>query len=123
MIRSLLPEDKPMVESWIAGEPTHASNTFDWYSEAGTKSVVFEDEAGSVLVAKFTPCLKIDIDFDPAAEPRRVARALTEGLADMGEQAKAQGFKQVSFDSVSDKLIAFCERLGFVKSPELRKVL
>ena len=122
-IRFLAETDRPQIESWIQAEPLHASNTFDWYNEAGTKSVVFEDEAGGVLVAKFTPCLRVDIDFDPVAEPRRVARALTEGLADMGEQAKAQGFKQVSFDSVSDKLIAFCERLGFVKSPELRKVL
>jgi hypothetical protein len=123
MIRNLVPEDRPMVDAWVAGEPLHPNNTFEFYTEAGTKSVVFEDEAGAVLVAKFTPCLKIDIDFLPEAEPRRIARALAEGLQDMGEQAKQQGFKQVSFDSTVEELRAFCERLGFVPSPELRKVL
>lgn len=123
MIRNLLPEDKQMVEAWVAAEPLHANNTFDFYNEAGTKTVVFEDDAGGVLVAKFTPCLKIDIDFSPEAEPKRIARALTEGLSEMGNQAKQQGFKQVSFDSTVEKLRAFCARLGFVPSPELRKIL
>jgi len=123
MIRLLNSEDRPMVESWVAGEPLHANNTFDWYNEAGTKSVVFEDAEGAVLVAKFTPCLKIDIDFLPEAEHKRVARALAEGLQDMGGAAKQQGFKQISFDSTVGKLRAFCERLGFVPTPEMRKTL
>lgn len=123
MIRPLTPEDKPMLESWIASEPEHKNNTWDWYNEAGAKSVVFEDAEGAVLVAKFTPSLKIDIDFLPEGSPKRIAGALSSGLAEMGSQAKQQGFKQVSFDSVSDKLRAFCERLGFVESPEMRKIL
>jgi hypothetical protein len=123
MIRNLSENDRPMIEAWVAGEPLHPNNTFEFYTEAGTKSVVFEDAEGAVLVAKFTPCLKIDIDFSPEAEPKRVARALAEGLQDMGGQAKQQGFKQVSFDSTVEKLRAFCERLGFVPSPEMRKVL
>src|ERR1700677_4187886 len=123
MIRNLVPQDRPQIEKWVAAEPTHQNNTWDWYDEAGTKTVVFEDDAGGVLVAKFTPCLKIDVDFAGDAEPPRIARALSEALSEMGEQAKQQGFKQVSFDSQSPKLIAFCERLGFVKSNELRKVL
>ena len=123
MIRNLLPEDRPQIESWIASEPLHQSNTWDWYNETGTKSVVFEDDAGNVLVAKFTPCLKIDVDFSPEADSKRVARALFEGLADMGSQAKQQGFKAVHFDSTVGKLRAFCEKLGFVPSPELRKTL
>ena len=123
MIRPINDNDRPQIEAWIAAEPTHVNNTFDWYSEAGVKSVIFEDAEGAVLVAKFTPCLKIDIDFLPEAEPRRAARALSEGLSEMEKQAKQQGFKQFSFDSVSGKLRAFCERLGFIPSPELRKVL
>ena len=123
MIRLLEQTDRPEVEKWISGEPSHGSNTFDWYNEAGTKSVVFEDDAGGVLVAKFTPCLKIDVDFSPEASPKRIARALSEGLQEMGEQAKQQGFKAVHFDSSSDKLRAFCERLGFIPSPEMRKTL
>lgn len=123
MIRNLVPEDRPQIEAWVAAEPLHANNTFDWYNETGTKSVVFEDADGRVLVAKFTPCLKIDIDFAPEASPKRIARALSEGLAEMGAQAKQQGFKAVHFDSSVEKLRAFCERLGFVPSPELRKTL
>ena len=123
MIRLLTPEDKPMIENWITGEPVHSSNTFEWYSEPGTKSVVYEDADGQVLVAKFTPCMRVDIDFCPTASPSRIGKALADGLTQTAEQARIQGFKEFVFDSLSDKLSAFCERLGFRKSPDWRKVL
>ena len=112
-----------MVEDWVRAEPTHGNNTFEWYSEPGARTVVVEDEAGPVIVAKFTPILQMDTDFLPEADPKRVARAIIEGLTEMEKQAKARGFRQISFESVAEKLIAFCERLGYRKSPGYRKVL
>ena len=123
MIRLLNENDRPMVEDWVRAEPTHGNNTFAWYSEPGTRTVVVEDEAGPVIVAKFTPILQMDTDFLPEADPKRVARAIIEGLTEMEKQAKQQGFRQISFESVAEKLIAFCERLGYRKSPGYRKVL
>ncbi len=123
MIRNLVSEDRPQVERWVLAEPTHVNNTFDWYSETGTKSVVVEDEAGAVLVAKFTPCLRMDTDFSPEATPKRIAKAIISGLAEMEQQAKEQGFKEIVFESSSSKLVAFCERLGYRQSPDSRKVL
>jgi hypothetical protein len=121
MIRNLAPEDRPQIEAWIAAEPTHASNTFDWYSEARTSAVVFEDSNGQVLVAKFTPCLRVDIDFNPEAGPSRVGKALVEGLAETATNARNQGFKEFVFESRSPKLTSFCERLGYSESPDYRK--
>jgi hypothetical protein len=123
MIRNLSELDRPQIESWIAAEPSHASNTFDWYNEAGTKSVVFEDESGAVLVAKFTPCLRIDIDFNPTADRVRVGGALAQGLAEIVPIARKQGFREFVFESLSEKLSAFCGHLGFRKSPDYTKSL
>lgn len=123
MIRLLNENDRPLVEEWVAGEPTHGNNTFAWYSEPGARTVVVEDEAGPVIVAKFTPILQMDTDFLPAAEPKRVAKAILEGLLEMEKQAKDQGFKQISFESESPKLIEFCRKLGYRASPGFRKVL
>ena len=122
MIRTLTPEDRPLIESWIQKEPAHANNTFDWYSEAGTKTVVYQDSEGEVLVAKFTPCLRVDIDFCPTAGASRIGKALADGMVQTAEQARKQGFKEFVFDSLSDKLSAFCERLGYKPCPDYRKV-
>lgn len=121
-IRPLTEEDRPFVENWIAGEPTHTANTWDWYNQPGTKSVVVEDEAGPILVAKFTPVLRMDTDFSET-DPKRTAKAIVDGLADMEKQAKAQGFHGIVFESESPKLIAFCKTLGYEASPSYRKVL
>ena len=123
MIRLLTPEDKPMIENWIADEPVHSSNTFEWYSEPGTSSVVSYDSEGNVLVAKFTPCMRVDIDFNPTASPFRIGKALADGLAQTAEQARNQGFREFVFDSLSPKLSAFCERLGFKSCPDFRKAI
>lgn len=122
LIRPLTPEDKPLIESWIQAEPGHSDNTFEWYGQEGTKSLMFSDDSGDVLVAKFTPCLRIDIDFNPEASPLRTAKVMSKGLSEMEKQARSQGFKEFVFDSLSERLSAFCTRLGFVKSPEMRKV-
>jgi hypothetical protein len=122
LVRELLPEDKPFVEKCVAGEPTHTANTWDWYNQPGTKSVVVEDEAGPILVAKFTPVLRMDTDFS-ATSPDRIKTAIVGGLADMEKQARAQGFHEIVFESRSPGLIAFCKKLGYVESPSYRKSL
>jgi hypothetical protein len=122
-IRNLTPEDRPQIESWIAAEPEHSNNTFEWYSESGAKTVVYEDADGQVLVAKFTPCLRVDIDFNPDAGPSRIGKAIADGLKQTAEQARNQGFKEFVFESLSPKLSAFCERLGYKKCPDYRKAL
>ena len=121
MIRTLNENDRPQIEAWIVAEPTHVNNTFDWYFEAGAKSVVFEDSDGQVLVAKFTPCLRVDIDFNPEAGASRIGKALVDGLKETSEAARNQGFKEFVFESLSEKLSAFCGRLGYRKSPDWRK--
>lgn len=122
MLRDLSPADRPNVEGWISAEPTHESNTWDWYNQKGTKSVVVEDEVGAILVAKFTPCLRMDTDFS-ASSPERIKQAITDGLREMEAQAKAQGFREIIFESSSPGLVAFCKTLGYEKSPSYRKVL
>jgi len=121
-IRLLNESDRPQVEEWVRAEPTHPNNTFEWYSEAGTKAVVVEDEEGPVLVAKFTPCLRMDTDFSKSS-PERIRQAIVSGLQDMEAQAKAQGFKEIVFESSSPSLIAFCKKLGYEESRSFRKIL
>jgi hypothetical protein len=115
-------EDRPQIESWIAAEPTHQDNTFEFYQEAGTKSVMCTDAEGEVFVLKFTPCLRTDIDFSPTAGPERIGKALAQVIKEMTPVAKSQGFKEFCFESSSPSLIEFCGRLGFRKTDDYRKV-
>lgn len=120
-IRPLTEADRPIVEAWIAGEPTHQNNTFEFYTETGCRSVIVEDDDGVVLVTKFTPCLRMDTEF--SSNTKRVARAITYGLDEMEKQALSQGFKEIVYESDSPALIAFCERRGYRKSSDHRKVI
>jgi hypothetical protein len=119
--RNLTEEDKPLLAKWIAQEPSH-NHTPAFYSQEGTKSVMYEDEEGEVLALKFTPCLRLDIEFSPTAGRARIAKAMTEEFPKLVEQAKTQGFKEFVFESSSTNLIAFCEKLGYTASPDFRKV-
>ncbi len=122
IIRNLTEDDKKTLAEWIAQEPDHAGNSPDFYFQSNTKAAMYEDEEGEILVTKFTPCLRVDIEFSPTAGRKRIAQTMTEEFPKLVEQAKAQGFKEFVFESSSPKLTAFCEKLGYVASPGYRRI-
>lgn len=122
-IRPIEESDRPLLTEWIAQEPDHKTNSFEFYQEPGSKTVIYEDDFGPVLAVRYSSALRIDIDFSPTADKDRIREILKHGFPDVAVQAKQQGFKEIVFSSVSKPLIAFCRLLGFSASPDYRKVL
>ena len=118
LIRPIAPEDKPLIESWIAAEPDHSNNTFEFYGQPSTKSVIHEDEEGPVFAVRYSSALRIDMEFNPNAGKDRIRAVLKRDFPEVARQAKNQGFSQLIFSSVSKTLIAFCRVFGFRTSPD-----
>ena len=123
IIRLLLSEDRPLIEEWIAAEPDHQSNTFEFYEQPKTKAVIYEDEEGPVFAVRYSSALRIDIEFSNTANKERIRTMLKDGFPDVAKQAKEQGFSEIVFSSLSKTLIAFCRAFGFTSNPDYRKVL
>ena len=119
MIRLVTEGDRAMLESWIQAEPSHPNNTPDFYI-APPKNVAtcfYSDAEGPVIVARYTPILRVDFDFNPEASPERVKALMQAEFPAVVQSAKAQGFFQLIFESVAAPLINFCRRLGYSASP------
>lgn len=123
LIRPLTPEDQPLIEQWIAGEPQHADNTWDFYTAPNSRTVIYEDEQGPVFAVRYSSALRVDMEFPPNIDPERVRATFKEGFADVAGQAREQKFSEIVFDSVSQKLIGFLRAFGFKTCPDYRKVL
>jgi len=130
LIRPISPEDKPLIEQWIAGEPDHKDNTFEFYLpeikgeiKPKIKSVIYEDSEGPIFAVRYSSALRIDIEFSNTANKERIRTVLKEGFPDVARQAKEQGFSEIVFNSISKTLIAFLRAFGFGTSPDYRKIL
>jgi hypothetical protein len=112
--------DRAMLESWIQAEPSHPNNTPDYYINPpkGIATCIYEDAESPVIVARYTPILRIDFDFNPDASPERVKALMQSEFPSVVKLAKAQGFSVLLFESTSAPLIGFCKKLGYVASPD-----
>lgn len=122
LIRPLTTEDKPLIEQWIAGEPAHADNTFEFYASPKARTVIYE-QASPVFAVRYSSALRVDIEFNPEASREDIRASFQEGFPDVVRQAREQGFSEIVFESTSPKLIAFCKTLGYKESPGFRKSL
>jgi len=117
--------DRATLESWIQAEPSHPHNTSDYYINPpkGIATCVYEDSE-AVIVARYTPILRIDFDFNPDASPERVKALMQAEFPNVVKQAKAQGFSELLFESTNAPLIGFCKKLGYVAGPDtyVRKI-
>jgi hypothetical protein len=121
-IVSLTEEDKNLLAEWIAKEPSHEHGP-DFYFESGTKSAIYEDEEGPVVVVRYSTALVLDMDFNPDAGKERIKKIMREGFPEVAAGAAKQGFKHLIFDSLSKPLISFCRAFGFKEFPDYRKSL
>lgn len=123
IIRPLTPEDLPLIESWIAAEPEHQNNTFEFYGQPNCKSVVYEDSQGPVFAIRYSSALRVDMEFPPDIDKERIRKMFQEGFPDVARSAKEQKFSEIVFNSVSKKLIGFLRAFGFEDCPDYRKTL
>ena len=127
-------EDVPKIEEWIALDPAHAGKMTaadfvllpdaDGKITKGIQCIEVQDEKGVVFYLEFVnalivktqfPPVAADTEFGKAREQIRVARALKEAFGYFAIASKNLGYHAMLFDSVSESLVAFFEKLGFKK--------
>ncbi len=123
IIRPVTEADRPAIEAWIKSEPTH-KHTADFYYEPNQNSVIYETDGCPLFVIRYSSVLRTDIDFNPDVPKEEIGTALREGFLPVAEQAAAQGFREMTFCSVSKGLINLFGKFGFTHEPnDYRKLL
>lgn len=135
-------EDLPQIEQWIAADPAHASvmkgSDFVLIPDAegnppkGRQCIEVSDEDGVVFYVHLKQAMIMEVQFPPVAKEKtinsnrqkiRVARSTKEVVEFFCFAAKKLGYYTMFYQSVSEHLIAFCEKhLGFQKADNFHKV-
>lgn len=128
MITSRLLEEKdlPMLTDSLATSEFHKDTDTSFFTKEGTISNVYELDNEPILVVRACKSLRLDIEFLDNNDVQRNREVMLEGLPLLAEQAKANGFTELYFDTKNPLLKRFCEkRLGFktVDGDTLRKAL
>ena len=121
--------DAELLDSWIAADPRHAGRITaeQWLRPAdaegkplrGFENLAAVDAAGTLLFLRCKNAMRIDIQFAPGVEEKaagRTARALFTGVPTMAALARERGYREMIFESQSERLIAFLTRMGFKAS-------
>ena len=128
-------DDLPKIAEWIAADPAHAgvmkAEDFVLIADEkgeipkGVQCIDVRDENGTVFYLRFRNALIVETQFPPEPEYHgtrdhaylkhqiRLSRGLKEALGPFASATKALGFHALFFNSVSDSLISFFEKLGF----------
>lgn len=123
--RFLIADDLSQLEVSLAADEYHVGTTTEFFTEPGTVTKVYEDEAGPILFVRGTPALRLDIQYNRNNDTKRNLKAMLCGFDLLAQQARANGFKEIIFNTANPLLAKFCvKRFGFTESAgELRKLL
>jgi hypothetical protein len=115
--------DVEQIREWLAADSWHKDDSRNvpelMTTGNGLLSYCLQDDKGPLAYIKLTDdngLVRIAMQFAPTEVVSK--RRLTIGLARVGIPmikvfALENGFKGMVYESVSPKLIAFCEKLGF----------
>ena len=128
-------ENIPKIDEWVAVDPVHAGvmKGSDFVLQAdengvmpkGIQCIEVSDENGVVFYLRFRNALIVETQFPPATDGRekvRLARALKEALAFFMGSSRNLGYHALFFNSLSESLIQFFEKFGFVRITDFFKV-
>lgn len=123
--RPLAIDDEDALTASLATDEEHPDLKADFFSQPGTRTNVYEDEAGPICYVRGRPVLRLDIHWVSNKDFRRNMTAMVEGFPVLEDKARANGFGQIIFESSVPLLRKFCiKRLGFNESgTELQKEL
>jgi hypothetical protein len=110
-----VPEDEPLVSSWLENDPLHKANNITWADviEPGTYAEVISDEDGVILsIVRYHAALRAGMQFNPSAA-YRVAKHGKELKEMLQQRARNIGAKEVII-CPGGKAVRFTDRLGFV---------
>ena len=122
--------DIPKIAEWIAADPAHRdimkAEDFvllpdkDGVLPKGVQCVEVQDDKGTVFYLRFRNALIVETQFPPdktgfgyLRERVRIAKALKEAFAFFSVSTRNLGYHAMFFNSVSESLIQFFEKLGF----------
>jgi len=114
--------DRKKLEKWIAADPDHKDrgNPEFWLPQDPAEHIqtfAVQDEQGEVFYVRGENCLRLHIQFAPASEKRRLAKAISEFSDTISRSAKKLKYTEIIFESVFAPLIRFLEKRGFHSSP------
>jgi hypothetical protein len=132
-------DDAPKIDEWIAADPAHAdvmkSSDFILIPDEktqelpkGRQCIEVQDAHGTIFYLAFRNALIVEAQFPPniltapVEQKVRLANGLKEALAYFMISSKKIGYYALLFNSVSESLIAFFEKLGFSKLKDYFKV-
>lgn len=118
--------DIGIIKKWIAADPWHnedARHSAEWLlTGGGALSFCVSDEIGPLCFVRLDAegnMLRLATQFGPESEvskKRLVTGLLSVGIPAIVEFGKSKGYKGIVFESVSESLIAFMGRQGFLKA-------
>jgi hypothetical protein len=127
-------DDTQKIGEWVAADPSHKDifkpEDFILLPDAngnipkGIQCIEVQDEKGTVFYLRFRNALIVETQFAPTSDVRdfgylrqqiRVSKALKEALAYFSVASKNLGYYAMFFNSVSESLINFFEKLGFTR--------
>lgn len=134
-------EDIPKIAEWVAADPAHKDimKAEDFVLIAndkgdlpkGVQCVEVSDDNGVVFYLRFRNALIVETQFPPIESSTkfgpirqrvRIAKSLKEALVYFMGTSRRLGYHAMFFNSVSDALILFFEKLGFKKLTDHFKV-
>jgi hypothetical protein len=116
-------KDHPLLSESLTRDEFHQGTGLDFFLEEGTVCSVYEDEDGPILFVRGKPIIfstlkiiRLDIQYLNNKDAKRNMRAMLEGLPDLADKAKSNGFNAFYFFSNVPLLRKFCvKRLGFTE--------
>lgn len=124
--RLLQEYDESLLKESLERDVYHTTTTPEFFTEEGTLTKVYELDSTPVLFARASKSLRLDLQFVDNNDARKNIKVMLEGFPEIIERARANGFREVIFNTSSELLEKFCrERLGFTKvdGQELRRAL
>jgi hypothetical protein len=128
-------EDLVRLNEWVAEDPDHCKTTSGSFlivepdsngkMPTGKTAIAVEDEHGVVFYLKFTNAVLVDTQFPPdLSEEERARRkaAISEVFGFFSNRLKGMGYHAALFESVSQPLVQFMERVGFKRLKDFFKV-
>lgn len=119
IFRETQPDDSERISDWIQRDLNHAGKmSSDWWLEGSVLSCCVEDNDGPVLYLRLDSegsAVRLHIQFAPTevVPKMRTAKAIMRGFPKLAEVMKEQGAKAILFESESNPLIKFMNKMGF----------
>jgi hypothetical protein len=118
-------DDQPQIDEWMKADPYHFKNVDaaarGWWLTGAEGSMLaggINDESGPVLYYRFDKegdLARMHCQFPPPeqVEKRRIAQAISDALVVVGVKFQQDGLKGIIYESTSESLIRFMNKLGF----------